>query len=115
MLFLVTAAAVADSAVPVGCGRNNRDPSRYGIDRTAKNLSLDYFSLKRRVEGEPVVTLVPQRSAVPVVPSVARVDKMSFLDPASAVQDGWRKCTPEVKDTKNGRNTDAVQHRLSGK
>ena len=63
----------------------------YGIHRTAKSLRLDYYSLKKRVEGRPAATA----SNVPAAAAGA-----TFLElPAAAwAGSGSGECTLELED-----------------
>ena len=60
----------------------------YGINRTAKALGLDYYSLKKRVEAESAAPCVQP------VPSTA-----TFLELAPLAQSGPGECTVELEDS----------------
>jgi hypothetical protein len=61
----------------------------YGIHRTAKALRVDYYSLKKRVEGGPAATA----STVPVGAAGA-----TFLEVPPAAWPGCGECTLELED-----------------
>ena len=62
---------------------------RYGIHRTAKALRVDYYALKKRLEGEAAAGAgnVPQRVA-----------RATFLELDSPVRAGSCECTLELED-----------------
>lgn len=62
---------------------------RYGIHRTAKALRVDYYSLKKRVEGTPAATA----SNVPAAAAGA-----TFLEFPAAAWAGSGECTLELED-----------------
>jgi hypothetical protein len=62
---------------------------RYGIHRTAKALRVDYYSLKKRVEGAPAATA----SMVPVGAAGA-----TFLEVPPPAWPGCGECTLEWED-----------------
>ena len=62
---------------------------RYGIHRTAKALRVDYYSLKKRVEGRPAATA----SNVPGATAGA-----TFLELPAAAWTGSGECTLELED-----------------
>ena len=64
-----------------------RMADRYGLNRTAKALRLDYYSLKRRLEARTAVALADRSQ-----PAVA-----TFLELAPAVGPG--ECTLELEDS----------------
>jgi hypothetical protein len=61
---------------------------RYGIHRTAKALSVDYYSLKKRVEQEV--------AAAPAGPEEGGV--ATFLELARPMSAGSCECTLELED-----------------
>jgi hypothetical protein len=62
---------------------------RYGIHRTAKALRVDYYALKKRVEGAAAVIA----SKMP-----AEVAKTQFVELPTAVWPGSGECTLELED-----------------
>jgi len=62
---------------------------RYGIHRTAKALRVDYYSLKKRVEGTPAASA----SNVPAGAAGA-----TFLELPAAAWAGSGECTLELED-----------------
>jgi len=62
----------------------------YGIHRTAKTLRVDYYSLKKWVEGAPAVTA----SKMP-----GRAAGATFLELPPAAWPGPGECTLELEDT----------------
>jgi hypothetical protein len=62
---------------------------RYGIHRTAKALRVDYYALKKRVEGAPAATA----GKTPV-----EVGGSRFLELPGAAWAGWGECTLELED-----------------
>jgi hypothetical protein len=62
---------------------------RYGIHRTAKVLRVDYYALKRRVEGAPAAIA----SKTP-----AEVARAEFLELPAAAWPGSGECTLELED-----------------
>ena len=62
---------------------------RYGIHRTAKALRLDYYALKKRVEGAPAATA----GKLPVEVAGAR-----FLELPAAAWAGFGECTLDLED-----------------
>jgi len=62
---------------------------RYGIHRTAKALRVDYYSLKKRVEGRPAATA----SNVPGAAAGAM-----FLELPATAWAGSGECTLELED-----------------
>jgi hypothetical protein len=66
-----------------------RTATNYGIHRTAKALRVDYYALKKRVEGVPAATA----SKVPAEVAGAR-----FLELPAAAWAGWGECTVELED-----------------
>jgi hypothetical protein len=64
--------------------------ARYGIHRTAKVLRVDYYALKKRVEGAPAII------ASKPPPEVARGQ---FLELPAAAWTGFGECTLELEDT----------------
>lgn len=61
----------------------------YGIHRTARALRVDYYALKKRVEGAPAVTA----SKVPVEAAGA-----TFLEVPPSAWPGSGECTVELED-----------------
>lgn len=66
--------------------------SSYGVNRTAKVLRLEHYSLKKRVEQIS--------AAAPGVPE--RSDGTTFLELAPPVQTGSGECTLELEDAGDG-------------
>jgi hypothetical protein len=62
---------------------------RYGIHRTAKALRVDYYALKKRLEGAPATTA----SKLPAVTAGAR-----FLELPAAAWAGSGECTLDLED-----------------
>ena len=62
---------------------------RHGIHRTARALRVDYYALKKRVEGGGTVTA----SNVP-----GGTDGAAFLELPAAAWVGARECTMELED-----------------
>jgi hypothetical protein len=62
---------------------------RYGIHRTAKALRVDYYALKKRVEGAAAVIA----SKMP-----AEVAKTQFVELPTAAWPGSGECTLELED-----------------
>ncbi|MHC4403647.1 MAG: hypothetical protein ACYTG0_28660 [Planctomycetota bacterium] len=62
---------------------------RYGIHRTAKALRVDYYALKKRVEGA---------SAVIASKMPAEVAKRQFVELPAAAWPGSGECTLELED-----------------
>jgi hypothetical protein len=62
---------------------------RYGIHRTAKVLRVDYYALKKRVEGAPAAIA----SKTP-----AEVARARFLELPAAPWVGAGECTLELED-----------------
>jgi len=60
----------------------------HGVNRTAKTLRLDYYSLKKRVEEKA--------AAVPRVPNEGAV--ATFLELAPSARIGSGECTLELED-----------------
>ena len=62
---------------------------RYGIHRTAKALRVDYYALKKRVEGKPGVTAskTPEEAA-----------GATFLELPAAAWAGGGECTLDLED-----------------
>ncbi len=63
---------------------------RYGIHRTAKVLRVDYYALKKRVEGA---------SAAIASKTPAEVARAQFLELPVAAWPGSGECTLELEDT----------------
>ena len=63
--------------------------AKYGIHQTAKALRVDYYALKKRVDGAPAVTA----SKLPEVAAGAR-----FLELPAAAWAGSGECTLELED-----------------
>jgi hypothetical protein len=63
--------------------------TRYGIHRTAKVLRVDYYALKKRVEGAPagIASKTP-----------AEVGRAQFLELPAAAWAGSGECTLELED-----------------
>ena len=66
-----------------------KSAGRYGIHRTAKVLRVDYYALKKRVDGAPAATA----SKTPAEAAGAR-----FLELPAAAWAGSGKCTLELED-----------------
>jgi hypothetical protein len=64
--------------------------ARYGIHRTAKVLRVNYYALKKRVEGAPATIA----SKAP-----AEVVRGQFLELPAAAWTGSGECTLELEDT----------------
>ena len=63
--------------------------SRYGIHRTAKALRVDYYALKKRVEGA---------SAAITSKTPAKVAAAQFLELPAAAWAGGGECTLDLED-----------------
>ena len=63
--------------------------AKYGIHQTAKALRVDYYALKKRVDGVPAVTA----SKLPEAAAGAR-----FLELPAAAWAGSGECTLELED-----------------
>ncbi len=63
--------------------------AKYGIHQTAKALRVDYYALKKRVDGAPAVTA----SKLPEAAAGAR-----FLELPAAAWAGSGECTLELED-----------------
>ena len=63
--------------------------AKYGIHQTAKALRIDYYALKKRVDGAPAVTA----SKLPEAAAGAR-----FLELPAAAWAGSGECTLELED-----------------
>jgi len=63
--------------------------TRYGIHRTAKALRVDYYALKKRVDGAPAATA----SKTP-----AEVAGAQFLELPATARVGCGECTLELED-----------------
>lgn len=63
--------------------------AKYGIHQTAKALRVDYYALKKRVDGAPAVTA----STLPEAAAGAR-----FLELPAAAWAGSGECTLELED-----------------
>ena len=78
-----------------------RVASTYGIHRTAKTLRVDYYSLKKRVEGTPAVTAskMPGTPAVSASKVPAEAAGATFLELPPSAWPGPGECTLELEDT----------------
>jgi hypothetical protein len=67
---------------------------RYGTHRTARALRVDYYALKKRVEGTPAVTA----SKAP-----AEAGGATFLELPCSAWPGPGECTLELEDTRGAK------------
>jgi hypothetical protein len=71
----------------------------YGIHRTAKALGIDYYALKKRVEGKAVgAKRARKRPAVTASKGSAAMGGATFVELLPAAWPGAGKCTLELED-----------------
>ena len=71
---------------------------RYGLHRTAKALRVDYYSLKKRVEGDAVTAGARQHTAVIAGNASVGGDGPTFLEWPLSSRAGSCECTLELED-----------------
>jgi len=71
---------------------------RYGIHRTAKALRVDYYSLKKRVEGDAVTAGTQQEPAAIASKAPAATAEAKFLElPAATWPGSARRCSTTIR------------------
>jgi hypothetical protein len=71
---------------------------RYGLHRTAKALRVDYYSLKKRVDGDAVAAGTQRRTAVAAGNASAGGNGPAFLEWPLSSRTGSCECTLELED-----------------
>jgi len=76
---------------------------KYGLHRTAKALRLDYYSLKKRLEGDAVTASTSEQTASIAGNASAGGDGPRFLQWPLASWPGSGECTLELEDAGGAR------------
>jgi hypothetical protein len=72
--------------------------AKYGLHRTAKALRVDYYSLKKRVEGDAVTAGARQQTAIIAGNASAGGDGQRFVEWPLSSRAGSCECILELED-----------------